>query len=214
MKHRRDNDIALPLDKMARIPFPYLTMLPEMQGEVVAHLLDIDDRVSLSITCTQLVASMHVPRLPPPWRPAWTLVCKEYPESARVLQHAVLEMIRVGVPTWPRVFKRAALAVIHYPETGPYLSWWWGKPGWSGRSLAWYPQEKMWRTGDEPWSWPASSLYTPLVTTSSLDELLQDTGADLREYIAQVRPRADGTVYPGSAHMNIPQPVYWFNFDE
>jgi hypothetical protein len=185
-----------------------------MRGEVQAHIEDIDDRVSLARTCKQLLADMNVPRLPPPWRGAWTLIRKEYHGSALVLQYAFLEMIRIGVPTWPGAFREAALDIVYHRETGPWLSWWWSGPEYEYICTAWFPLERKWRTGHKMWRWPIfQNGQEPVYSASSLDQLLEVYATEWREFVAQPRPHQQRGTHHYITTIHAPL-VHVFHFDE
>jgi hypothetical protein len=174
--------------------FFFSKLLPEMRAEIVARVHGFDDRVSLALTCKQLLRDIHPPRLPPPWRRAWTTIRTEFPESAEALRYAFLEMIRVGVPTWPGAFRYAAIDIVYYPERGPSVLWWWKDL--SERSendvVEWFPRERQLCIGHQCWVWPpeAEYGYEPhrMVKASSLDEILEARGDALRALVTQSRP--------------------------
>jgi hypothetical protein len=53
--------------------FPFLDLLPEMQGEVVACIPagDLGTRAALARSCKRMHVLVFVPKLPPPWFSLW-----------------------------------------------------------------------------------------------------------------------------------------------
>jgi len=80
MKRTHDDAQEEPEAKRVRVdqtalpdPFPFLDLLPEMQGEVVARIPEheLGDRAALARTCKQMHALVHVQELPEHWHRAW-----------------------------------------------------------------------------------------------------------------------------------------------
>jgi hypothetical protein len=179
------------------VPSPYLDLLPEMRGEVQHHLVDLRDRMALARTCKQLLGDMPLPRLPLPWRPAWDTIRKQYPKEAMAFQYAFLEMIRVGVPTWPGVFRCAAIDLFACETArGCYslsITWWWKeeRDGFEDNMIVkWYPAEKTWRVGRSDVGGPSLSL----------DKVLEIRGDTWRAAVAQ--PRSETRSPPSTRTCN------------
>ncbi len=107
-------------------PFPFRALFPELRGEIVTSLDDVDDRIHLAMTCKCLLAEIHPPMLPRQWRFLWPrAMSKEVVHYRQPLQAAFLEIITAGIPLWPGVFRLGRLSQwIDSDRDRGFRLWW------------------------------------------------------------------------------------------
>jgi len=77
--------------------FPFLELLPEMQGEVIARLVGVRDRACLARSCRALNLKVTLPVLPVYWRDAWT----KHIRPRLFSRGLFIDLIDFGILTWP-----------------------------------------------------------------------------------------------------------------